>query len=445
MRRVLAGMVTDQAVLSRVARCWKPPGLFEDPWANMVGTWCVEHLTRYGRAPDGRLRAIYEEWASKGSVDEKWAAGVERFLAFLSDEWENERCDASVLIDAAGRHFNRVLVRRTLEEAGDEDDPERALGVLSAAAGISLGVGAVVEPDEDWDAWQRALDPERQRPLVTYPGALGSFLGGALARDSLVAIVAPDKTWKSWLLLDAAVRAVRQRRRVAYFEVGDLLQDEFLQRLGQRVAGLPRWPCEVDWPVGFDDAKQLAFEKRQFAAGLDPADAMREFRRLCRGRRSPMRLSCHPAGTIDVDGVAAVVGHWSREGWQADVTVIDYADILAPPRGVRETLDQIDQTWVRLRRLSQEQHCLVLTATQASALAYKKGGGPLGKQHFSGRKTKNAHVNAMLAVNASDEDRQRGVVRLNWVVRRNARYSEGKTCLVAGCLDLGRPVVASAM
>jgi len=124
---------------------------------------------------------------------------------------------------------------------------------------------------------------------------------------------------------------------------------------------------------------------------------------------------------------------------------IDYADILAPPAGVRETLDQIDATWRHLRRLSQELHCLVITATQASALAYSDKGAVLGKKHFSGRKTKLAHVNGMLGMVVTAADRDKGLARLNWVVRRDARYSEAAQLLMVGCLDCGCPLICASL
>ena len=140
-------------------------------------------------------------------------------------------------------------------------------------------------------------------------------------------------------------------------------------------------------------------------------------------------------------GIFSILRDWAREDWVADVVVIDYADILAPPAGVRDTLDQIDLTWRQLRRMSQEMHALVLTATQASALAYGSKVKGLGKQHFSGRKTKLAHVNGMVGLISNPEDSKKGIIRVNWVVRRRGRFNENSLMPVAGCLDLAAPFI----
>ena len=52
-RRVLAAMIADATVCSRMASRWKPPGLFASPHENLVAGWAVEHVRRYGK-PLGR-------------------------------------------------------------------------------------------------------------------------------------------------------------------------------------------------------------------------------------------------------------------------------------------------------------------------------------------------------------------------------------------------------
>jgi hypothetical protein len=74
--------------------------------------------------------------------------------------------------------------------------------------------------------------------------------------------------------------------------------------------------------------------------------------------------------------------------------IIDYADILAPDVDCTrlDKLEQTNRNWQRMRRLSQERHCLVITATQAAATAYDKDSMTL--KDFSDNKKKYAHVTA---------------------------------------------------
>lgn len=445
LRRVLQGMVTDQVVCSRIAGQWKDEGLFDSPWANLVGRWCVLHQRKYGVPPNGQLRDIFDEWAGRHPDSVDMVKLVEKFLTHLSEQFESqpEAHSSEYLLDCAGRYFNKVRLRGVIEEATDELDHNQvdsAHGLLSEVNRVELGVGSVVKPAEDYEAWSQAFDREQQRPLIGYPGRLDNFLGRAMTRGKFIAFMGPDKSGKSFWLLDAAYRAVRNRRRVAFFDVGDMTEGDILMRLGSRVARVPhRSPRTVWVPKTVTKGGKVEGENKQFGKLLGASGAYRAFRKVCRGR-DIFRLSCHPNSSINLDGLVGILRNWEREGWVADVVVIDYADILAPPVGVRETLDQIDTTWRHLRRLSQEFHCLVLTATQSNAAAYQEKAA-LSRKHFSGRKTKLAHVNGMIGINVTSDEKEKGVTRLNWVVRREGAFSDQRWMTVAGCLSFSSPAI----
>lgn len=444
MRRILAGMVTDQTVCSRIASRWGD-GLFDTPWANLVGNWCVQYIQKYDAPPNGQLQGLFDDWSQTTHAPEETIAGVEKFLGYLSQEHDqSEKHSSDYVLDRADRYFNKVRIQKLVADVEDEmhaGQVERAHGLLVGHSRVELGQGSLIKPAEDYDAWRDAFNPERSRPLFSYPGLLDGFLGSAMVRDSLIAFMAPDKTGKSMVLLDAAYRAVKARLKVAFFDTGDMTEADILMRLGQRSARRPEFPTTVSFPLSVDRDGNVEVETRHFKEALSPADAYKAFRRVSGKGKDQLRISCHPNSSIDVMGLISILRDWAREDWVADVIVIDYADILAPPAGIRDTLDQIDLTWRHLRRMSQEMHALVLTATQASALAYGSKVKGLGKQHFSGRKTKLAHVNGMIGLTSGPEDSKKGITRVNWVVRRRGRFSESSVMPVAGCLDLASPFI----
>ena len=447
VRRVLAGMVLDHTVLSRIAGQWKDGGLFDAPWANLVGGWCVDHMQRFGEPPNGKLRTLYERWASTTKAPEETVKGVEQFLRAADDENKDEKINSDFLLDMAGRHFNSVRLKRAIEQAEEQNEigrVEEAYGELLKLSKVELGGSSVVRVAEDWDAWRQAFDDNRQESLIQYPGALQEFLGRWMVRDSLISFMAPDKSGKSVYLLDGAVRAVRGRNRVVYFDCGDNSQDQVMRRLGARAARLPsaeNYKPSLPMPIGFDPEGNVLTEDRKYDSPVTARAAYNAIRRISRGI-DRLRVVCRPNSSMNVADMESVLVDWDREtGWTPDVIVADYADILAPPTGVRETLDQIDETWKRLRRLSQEWHCLVLTATQSSSAAYENKGKVLRKRHFSGRKTKLAHVNGMVGLNVGEDDRENGVTRLNWVVRREGSYTEGRQMKVAGCWAFYDPAI----
>jgi len=444
LRLVLAGMVTDRTVCSRIASRWTDPGLFAEPWANLVGRWSIEHLRKFDAPIGGNVRDAFEKWAAAIDPEESVLRSIERFLLAVSDEYEQgDLINSGYVLDVAQRLFDKAILRRVIEDAEDclnRNKMDEAFGKLARVGSVQLGTGSMIEPAEDFDAWYAAFNVDREKPLIPYPGRLGKFFGWTFGRGKLVAFMAPDKTGKSMWLLDAAYRAVRNRCRVAYFDVGDMTEVDVLYRLGSRAAAMPLWSGIVQVPKSISRDGEVEYTKKKFSEGLGPSEAYRAFRKACK-RKGGFRLSCHPNGTLSASDVGSRLSDWIREGWCPDVLVIDYADIMAPPPGVEDALGQIDDTWKHLRRISQECHCLVLTATQSSAAAYAEKQRTLTRRHFSGRKTKLAHVNGMIGLNVSTEDKDNGVTRVNWVVRRDADYNDRRFITVAGCPPLCCPTM----
>ena len=129
----------------------------------------------------------------------------------------------------------------------------------------------------------------------------------------------------------------------------------------------PRERCQLEYPCGWRDDGRPEFELRSFE-GVNAVDSFRALR--VASRRGSMRIACYGSGTLSVADIDSILVEWQRDDWAADVVVVDYADILAPPKGVKDTLDQIDENWKGLRRISQVRNCLVVTATQSSATIY---------------------------------------------------------------------------
>lgn len=444
LKLVLAGMATDPVVCARIASQWDGE-LFDDEDANLVAGWIVRHMKSYGQPPNGRLRGIFDEWASGPGVDEDRARAIESKLEAISREHERTSgpVDPRYVLDRAGAYFSKVRLKRRWEEVEaelDRGDVGAAYSKMTGTSRVELGAGSVVKLSEDYEAWREALDEERERPLLAYSGDLDWFLGPATTRESLLAFMGPDKSFKSFWIMDAGFRALRAGCRVAMFECGDLPRAEIMGRMAARFAKRPIKAMKYRVPASVDEEGKIEWKLKETTDRLSPGAVFKLVRKACRGR-DVFRLSCHPTETLDVHGLESVLRDWARDGWVADVVLIDYADIMAAPKGVKETLDQIDKTWKGLSRIRQEFHCLVVTGTQSSALAYSNKSRVLGRQHFSGRKTKLAEVTGMIGLSVTDEGRKNCVTGLNWIVRRSGRVSEKRQVMVAGCLDIGNPAM----
>lgn len=120
---------------------------------------------------------------------------------------------------------------------------------------------------------------------------------------------------------------------------------------------------------------------------------------------------------------------------------IDYADLIAPHRGSKDLRDATDYAWKVMRGISQEFHCLVVTATQANAASYDAL--TISRKHFSEDKRKLAHVTGIVGLSQTEEEKDHHVLRMNWPLVREAEYSSRRCVYLAQCLAVANPAVRS--
>jgi hypothetical protein len=451
-RKVLVGMIVSNAVLGRIVPKWEKGGLFSSRWSNLIGGWCVKYYDKYHKAPGRAIEGIYDTWATADTRDKATTELVEQFLTSLSEEYSAKGLRAinpDFLVDLAGELFNKVRLSSLAEEIQgeiDSGDPKKAAEKVDKFRRVEMGSGTGVDLLRDKTALKAAFD-DKKDPLVTYPDALGTFFADALERDAFVSFMGKEKVGKSYWLMDVGWRAMTQGRRVAFFEVGDMSQSQVLRRLMTRAskhpikAGVIKYPTRLD-P---DDPPTVTLDERIFTTGLDYKKARKALDKIAArlGDDTLFRLSVHPNSTINVHGIASTIETWGRVGgWVPDVVIIDYADIIAPINGAAETRDQINATWKALRALSQQLHCLVVTATQTDAASYRAE--TVDRSNFSEDKRKMAHVTGMVGINQNTAEKQNGIQRLNWVVLRESEFDESRCVYCAGCLAIGNPAIHSS-
>lgn len=447
LRQVLTAVVTDPIICSRVAEQWPLEGLFDAKWANLVAGWCVRYVRQYGTCPNDQLTGLFREWAETKTGDEETIEAVEKFIGSLSDDYERaEPVATDYMLDLSTRYFNQVKLKREIEiltedmDRGLVDEPFERLRQLTK---ISLQPSPVDRVNRSFEDWRDAIEDDNSRPLIGFGGGLGRFFGNELQRETLFSFMAPDKTGKSFWLMTMAYQAARQGNRVLLVDAGDMGRKKMMRRLIARSSRQPLWPCGLTIPTAIADDGSIETVQRDYD-GVSVAAAFKRFNKVCRGA-DRFRLLSRPNSSLSVAELSDLLSEMDRtEGWVPDVIVIDYADILAPPAGVRESIDQIDGTWRHLRRLSQEKNALVMTASQTKADAYLiRDGGVITRRHFSGSKTKLAHVSGMIGINVTRDEKRAGICRLNWILSRDGTFAEHEVCWCAGNLALADPAIVS--
>lgn len=453
-RRILTGMITDPIVLSRVSSIWETnQEFFKSKWANTIAEWCIKYFNKHGKAPNKSIVPIFQNWARRQGEDKRIDI-IERFLEVCSAEYDQSNYAPEYLVDLAGNYFNEVKLMKLADSIHAQLDLGRgsnALDEVNQFSNINMGKGSTIDVLLDHDAVKAAITEER-KSIVKYPGALGEFFGDDLEREGFVCFMGPEKRGKSYWLMDLAWRAMLQRLKVAFFECGDMSQNQLLRRMVIRASKRPLKPKIIFYPKKMYRDEEGDFvvvkQKRRYKTGVSWQKACQAFEKIqidkVRSKKSRFKLSSHSTDSLSVDGMRAQLRTWEREEqFVPDVIIADYADILAPPTGIKEPRDQVNKNWKQLRAMSQDLHCLVVTATQTDATSYEVDS--LSMKHFSEDKRKFGHVTGMIGLNQSPDEKQKGILRLNWVVLREDEFSIRNFVHVAECRGLANPCVLSSL
>lgn len=455
-RTILTGMIVNSRVLNRIITGLKDETKpFRSKWSNQIFLWCRDFHAKYAKAPRGSLHSLFSAYAEK-QPDEAVVSMIEKFLGSLSDDYRAlaKEINEDYLVDVASRYFSEVRYNRLkdqLEDALLRKDLDVAHEKLVHFHPVSFDAASTVDVFTDDDAWREAVEAPEDNTLVHYPGALGEFFGPHLQRDGFIAFLAPEKRGKSFWLIDLAWRAaVKEKRRTLFFSVGDMSRRQMMQRFVVRAARRPIAPGRVIIPTRLvkpeGGVARTRTEKRVFKERIKTKEwqaAKSKILQLTASNHSLLKMECTSNSTTKVEDIRVSIDEKIKDGWVPEVVVIDYADILAPETG-SSRLDfrhQTNETWKALRRLSQDYHILVVTATQADAASYDVN--LLTRKNFSEDKRKLSHVTGMAGLNQNEEEKAKGLYRLNWILLREGIYFESKCVTVAGSLALASPAMKS--
>lgn len=423
-RALLTAMVTSDRFLREVASLYNPE--YMDETFRLIADWCLEYGEQYGQAPKAEIQRIFEEYAAAGKAPPARIREVAEVLDWMSTELTSGgSMNIDYLLDMAERHFEHANLDITASEIKhhlERGDLAAAQAALAAHKTVERPKQVGINPFRDTEAVEAAFK-DSPVPLFLLPGAVGELLNDSLVRDFLLGIMGPEKRGKTFLLIELAFRALMARLNVAFFEVGDLSQNQLLRRLFIRLACksdrakyvgnllVPMADClwhqqglceNMARPKGkvLRDAEGGLLGKDTDWAGHVPCDlcakAQRPFpgvpaykiktvkaplslaeipllqdrmnRRL--GKRM-LKVACYPTNTFSVNDLDRTLDYWEDyEGFVPDLIIGDYADIFAPIDTRKDEQGQINDTWMGLRRVTQERHCLGIFPTQANAGSY---------------------------------------------------------------------------
>lgn len=498
-RLLIIGMIVSDSFLKRIQTYFSAK-LLEGKYAAMVGRWCLDYWKKYKKAPNRTIKEIYLEKTSKVDFDEDTKDLIEYFLTSIDEEYDLQD---KFNVDYALENSIKYLKRRELQilsddikaliERGEQEKADSLITKYKDKKTELLNFHTYYDPIKDKEVHKRAFENKQKPPLFTYSGRFGSMINRYLTRDSLIALLSPEKTGKSFWKLEFSVRALRQRNNIAVFQAGDMSEDEWDQRLMSYLTRKPIIPSPEDtlipimdcaWnqdnsckkkirtcrmgviidpeesmetiPFGEadgmgyqictvcqtkhpDDYKPAVWFQKGENGSFDLGDADKAFgelNRQAKGKR--MLISTHSYNTLSPKMINSILDEWEEtEHFIPDVILIDYAGILESDRG-KDEREKENEKWKDLRMLSQTRHALVITSLQSNRGGYKND---LDKEHVSIDKRILGHVVALFSLNQTEKEKEKGIIRIGQVVGRHTKYTYKVTVLQ--CLDISRAFLGS--
>lgn len=498
-RKIIIGLITSTPYISEVAKLNKIEYL-ESTSARLIASWCLTYYEGYNTAPGKEIESIFAEKV-RGGLREEQVEDIGSILASLSDESTNLDFNVPYLLDQTVRYFKQqelVSIANQIKNGSERDEIEDIEKLVLEYVPIQTEDKTVVDPFDNVETVKSAF-LTAQENVIKFPKALGQFWNDQLVRGGFVALLAAEKRGKSYLLLEMAMRAVQTGSKVAFFQAGDMTEEQQLRRMyiylakrsdREKYCKEMYVPCVDCW---FNQTGECSSKEREGSDSLftsvmkqgdvtkdillDAVEASPEYL-VCRNcdkfqgtvylelqpavevltwkgaykkarewkkkYGGKLKLSTHPNDSLSVRDIDNILEQWRKtEDFVPDVVIVDYADILiADPDASRlDWRNQQNAIWKKLRKVSQIRKCLILTATQAAASSYKKD--TIDLTDFSEDKRKFAHVTAMYGMNQTPEEKKLGILRLNELVVRESDFDITRQVKVLQCLSRGRPFIGS--
>lgn len=487
-QKILTAAITSTKFCQRIFPVFHEK-YFQDAHIVRVIRWVREYYEQYHQAPEKHIQDVYK--TKQSEIKEAEADLIRQFLVTLSERYESlSEFNVEYVLDESMKYLNARALSvisdnvKLLLEAGNVDLAEDELQSYKRVA-------------KETSSWMDPFDPkviqevfdEQGAHLVNFGGKLGEMLGD-FDRGWFIAFMAPYKRGKTWWLQETAILSLLNRYKVVFISL-EMGAKRVLKRMYSEMTSMgsksgvyyfpcfdcvknQRDTCSDPNRVGRGTLLSKDGKVRRFSSNEDYGDYKPCDR--CRGTReyepatwfepykrkalnvkdvqkaahgwkgmfgSRLRVKSYPRFSANMSDIKRDLDALEySEDFVPDVIIVDYADILAPENaGDTDRRSRIDDTWKTLGGMAEERHCLVVTATQSNR-------GSADKRNVMSTDVaedirKMAHVDVMISLNQTPEEKNLGIMRIGIAAHRDADFEEGRHVQVLQHLTTGQPFLDS--
>jgi len=474
-KRIITGLIVSKEYMQNVYPLIDL-SYFKSSFIKRIAKWVLDFYESYEEVPFADIKNIFDTEAP--NLKEEEAELISKLLTNISEKYEMEQnLNVSYLTDQTEKYFKQRELEITsgnLRVLLEKGDIEAAEDQISNFRRIQKLTSNWINPfdDKEIDKTFERLDDV----FFQFPGKLGEFTGN-MDRGWLIGISGPFKKGKTWFLQEFGVIGILSGLKVVHFSLemgGQKTKERLYKRItaGYKEGEMVTYPC-FDCVKNQNDSCELEkrvcdesvpgkytpddsylpctacrndktdnYEKAEWFESLKrPAfdvnavgDSLKAWQKSC---NDLMRIKIYPRYSANIADIKRDLDLLEQfEDFIPDLILIDYADILKPESDNSVGIDKEDRTWIALSQLAGERHALVIAPTQVT----KSGQDAikLKTEHTARWVGKLGHVDAMLTLNQTSEEKTSGVMRIGVMLHRHNDYNPEATVTVLQQLNVGQ-------
>lgn len=410
------------------------PSIFSTRTYRKIAEVAFAHIERYGQPPGAHLHDLLESDMRRGDEGILIGKTIDAMRALAP------QLQAQYVLDQLGHFIDRRKMLIRLEAAADEAHA----GNLDAAREHLADTGPTDNAFDkgiwldDTDAMLGFLDNQEDDK---FPIGIEEFdkRGVQPARGTLTLLVAPPKKGKSWFLINCGKTALQYKKKVLHITLENsakLTAKRYVQALfgykqteatTVKIAEFLR-DTSGRW-TDIQKPEALRNEPHAITAAHKGA-AAKKLKALA--RRGKLRIEHFPSGTFTIAMYNALLDKLKRaDGFEPDVVVLDYPDLMAQDKELRQSLGQ---TFVRLRGVAEQRGHALIAATQGNreAATAKTVGTTMVAEDFS----KIATADLVITYSQTAKEKRAGLARLFVPAARDA--ADGFVILITQAYAIGQ-------
>jgi len=461
------------------------PEYVESREVKIVVNWCLEYYAKYKKTPQKHIKEVFEE--KTATMNEERANAIKHILVRLSNNFKEEASvNSDYLIDVVKKKFKGTSIQHLSEDLSllyEQGKFEEASAMIKEFKTVTEVPDNIINVFQSKENMLNAINEEQAEPILRMGGEFGAMVDQFFHREALVGVQAPAKRGKSWFLVHLLKVALANKLKVAFFQCGDMSENQFLRRFVTVMNHKPiketmdrdvHLDCmnnqcntckfsmsnntqirkdaktSIDYPVPSDYVpctqclgeedfipSSVIVEKEEMMC-VSEEDVERIYKVFnSYYKDSEFFLATYHTGELTVEKAENVLDKLRDESnFIPDVIIYDYADIMDYEDGIKDPKEIHNARWKALRRQSLNRHCLTVIPTQSSATAYDTVSQSLND--FSNDRRKLDHTTALLALNQTNDEKANNLMRIQLLASREGTWDLNEEICLLQDLTFGK-------